>query len=191
MSDLDPFITEQDVVNYLGRGTASDPGLIIAVDAACEICRDIAEQPFTRGTSTVTMNGTGSDALVLKNFPVVSAGTVTVNGTAVTNYEVDTVNGMLFRGTVDPQASVDYDLVNYTPPVWPKGRQNVSVTYEHGYTTTDFPRSVKMVALEVASRLVVQGPVQEESQGDLRVKYSVAATDLTAGEKAILRKYRR
>jgi hypothetical protein len=48
-----------------------------------------------------------------------------------------------------------------------------------------------MVALEVASRLVVQGPVQEESQGDLRVKYSVAATDLTAGEKAILRKYRR
>jgi hypothetical protein len=53
---------------------------------------------------------------------VTAAGTVLVSGTAVTDYTLNG-NGILFRGSagLDPR------------PVWPSGRQNVAVTYDHGY----------------------------------------------------------
>jgi hypothetical protein len=47
-----------------------------------------------------------------------------------------------------------------------------------------------MVALSIASRLVVQGVASEESNGPVSVKYATPATDLTAGELRILQKYR-
>lgn len=176
----DPFISPQDIVDYLGRGGTADPGMIIACDAACDTVRTHTEQSFNLVTGgTVTLDGSGTDALLLPERPVSAAGTVTVNGTAVTDY-VLSANGMLFRGSVgcDPR------------PVWPSGRQNVVVTYDYGYADADLPRDVRMVALALASRLVLQGPAVEEQVGDVRVKYAGASTDLTSGEKAILRKYR-
>jgi hypothetical protein len=182
----DPFVSPQDIVEYLGRGTATDPGMIIAADAACDICRDISEQTFNLSTSTITLDGPGTDALLLPQLPVTAAGTVTVAGTAVTDYVLNG-NGILFRKVTD--SDVDYtDQVRTL--TWPAGRQNITVTYEHGYADADLPRSVRMVALSIASRLVVQGVAVEESLGDVRVKYAGAATDLTAGELRILQKYR-
>lgn len=175
----DPFISQQDLTDYLGRDVTADDGALVAVDAACEIVRDIAEQAFNRGTTTVVCDGTGTDALLLDNLPALNAGTVSVNGTTVTDYML-TDNGILLRGSIgcDPQ------------PTWPSGRQNVTVTYEHGYDPDDIPRSVRMVALSIAARLIVQGVATEESVGDVRVSYAGAATDLTNGEKLILSKYR-
>lgn len=182
----DPFISPTDLVDYLGRGTITDPGMIIAADAACDICRDVAEQTFNLTTSTVTLDGTGTDALLLPELPVTAAGTVTVAGSAVTDYVLNG-NGILFRKVTD-------DDVDYTDAVrtltWPQGRQNITVTYDHGYADADLPRSIRMVALAIASRLVVQGVASEESLGDVRVKYAAPSTDLTPGELRILRKYR-
>lgn len=178
---LDPFISAQDVVDYLGRGDITDPGIIAAVDAACDIVRTVAEQTFNQVVGgTTVLDGTGTDALLLTEQPVTAAGTVLVNGTQVTDYTLDQVRGMLFRGSagVDPR------------PVWPRGRQNVTVVHNHGYAPVDLPRDVRMVALSIASRLIVQGPASEEANGDVRVKYAAAATDLTNGEKLILGKYR-
>jgi hypothetical protein len=67
----------------------------------------------------------------------------------------------------------------------------VTITYQHGYAAVDLPRDVRMVALSVASRYVVQGVAKRESQGDLSIDYATAAGDLTANELRILRKYRR
>lgn len=175
----DPFISTQDLVDYLGRGTATDPGIVIATDAACDMCRTVAEQSFNAGTSTITLDGTGTDALLLPDLPVSVAGTVVVNGGTVTDYVLNG-NGILLRGTagVDPR------------PVWPAGRQNVRVTYDHGYQTVDLPRDVRMVALSIASRLVVQGPMLQETIGNVSARYAYAATDLSNGELRILSKYR-
>jgi len=175
----DPFISTSDLVSYLGRGSATDPGMIIAADAACDMVRTLAEQSFNQATSTVVLDGSGTDALLLPELPVSSAGTVVVNGGTVTDYVLNG-NGVLFRGTagVDPR------------PVWPTGRQNIRVTYDHGYAEADLPRDVRMVALSIASRLVVQGVALEENIGPVRVKYAAAASDLTNGEQRILRKYR-
>lgn len=177
----DPFITTVDLTDILGVTVTADPGALIAVDAACDTCRDIAERDFNRGTATITLDGSGTDALLIPNryLPVDTAGTVTVNGGTVTDYVLNG-HGALFRGSagVDPR------------PVWPSGRQNVSVTFTHGYETVDIPRSVRMVALSIATRLVVQGAAAEETVGDVRVKYAAAASDLTNGERRILQKYR-
>jgi hypothetical protein len=175
----DPFIDSTDLSDYLGRDVTSDPGALIVLDAACDICRAVAEQQFNRGTTTYTLDGTGTDAILLPQLPVNSAGTVTVGGTAVTEYTLNG-NGILFRGTAGVLPR----------PVWPEGRQNVVVTVDHGYDAADLPRDVRMVALSIAARLAVQGPAQEETVGQSRVKYSVAATDLTKGEALILGKYR-
>jgi hypothetical protein len=67
----------------------------------------------------------------------------------------------------------------------------VRVTYDHGYADADLPRDVRMVALSLASRLIVQGPALQERRGDDSVTYAVANTDLTNGERLILHKYRR
>jgi hypothetical protein len=175
----DPFISADDLTDYLGRDVTNDDGAIIALDAACDMVRTFAERQFNAATETYTGDGTGSDAFLLPNLPVTAAGTVTVNGTAETEYELNN-NGILFRGTAgcDPRLA------------WPAGRQNISVTYEHGYASSDLPRDVRMVALQAAARILVQGVAVEETVGQVRVKYAGAALDLTEGERRILRKYR-
>jgi hypothetical protein len=186
VSDL-PFITTTDVVNYLGRGGTADAGIIIATDSACDICRDVAEQTFNQGTTTIKLDGTGTDALVLPEAPVTSAGTVLVAGGTVTDYVLSD-NGILFR----KQTGTDVDYCNnYRALTWPVGRQNVQVTYVHGYADADMPRSVRMVALSIAARLVLQGAALQETVGETSVRYAVASTDLTANELRILRKYKR
>jgi hypothetical protein len=184
-----PFISRQDLTDYLGRNVTADDGALIAVDAACDTVRTVAEQTFNRTVGgTAVFDGTGTDALLLPELPVTAAGTVLVNGTAVTDYVLND-NGILFRrGSLAP-TSTYYDYT--VPMVWPNGRQNIEVTYDHGYADADLPRDVRMVALSLASRLVVQGVATEETLGDARVKYAGPATDLTAGEQMILRKYRR
>lgn len=168
----DPFIDTQDLTDYLGRSMVADPGAIIAVDAACDFCRSVSEQTFNKvSNETITLDGTGTDVLVLPQLPVTKVSTVTVGEDAAENWVLGS-NGTLLK----------------TSGVWTKGRRNVSVKYDHGYT--EVPTDVRMVALALASRLVLQGPALQETNGDVSVRYAVAATDLTSTEKLILTKYR-
>jgi hypothetical protein len=179
-----PFISPQDLVDHIGRGTATDPGFLIATDAACDIVRDIAEQTFNAVVAdTITMDGTGTDALLLPERPVTAAGTVTVHGTAVTDYVLNG-NGILFRrGTITSSWC-------WPGLTWPYGRQNITVTYNHGYADANIPRSVRVVALAIAGRIAVQGAALKESMGDVSMEYAAASTDLLPGELMILRKYK-
>lgn len=177
-----PFIDQQDLSDYLGRDVTNDAGALMAVDAACDICRDIAEQSFNLGTTTASFDGTGTDCIVLPERPVVSVGTVSVNGSAITDYVA--TDRLLLRGSVGECSWSGWR------PTWPRGRQNIEVSYVHGYGTADVPRSVRMVAVSIASRLIVQGPAQSETVGDVTMNYGMAASDLTQGELRVLNKYR-
>lgn len=176
-----PFITEQDLSDRLGRDVTGDPGATSAVDAACQICRTLSEQDFNAGTATVALDGSGTDALLLPHRPVGTVAQVTVNGAAVVDW-VASAQGVLFRGTAGERGD--------SAPVWPTGRQNVRVTYQHGYDTLDVPADVREVALNLAMRAVAQGVAGAETVGDVTVSYSVAADDLTDNELRILGKYR-
>lgn len=180
----DPFISQQDLSDYLGRDVTSDPGALMACDAACDMIRDLAEQDFNASTETVNLNGTGTDCLLLPQRPVLTAGTVLVNGGTVTDYIAPTPEGFLYRGTTSSSSCWG--------SVWPRGRQNIRVTYDFGYEvlpTNNVPRSIRMVALAIANRLVIQGAAQSETVADVTVNYGMAATDLTAGERNILYHY--
>lgn len=185
----DPFVSVQDLEDYTGREVTADPGALMAVTSACDICRRIAEQQFTAGTATVTLDGTGTDALLLPQRPVNTVGTVVVSGGTVTDFVVKD-NGILIR-KLPVTASIDYwSEVPYPTAVWPAGRQNVEVTYTHGHSDADIPTEVARVALELANRTVTQGAAMSETVGDVSVRYAAASTDLTKGEMAILTKFR-
>jgi hypothetical protein len=184
-----PFISQQDLSDYLGRDVTTDPASLECVDAACDIVRDISEQTFNRGTTTDVFDGSGTDALLLPELPVNSVGTVSYVDTAgsattlgTTDYTLND-NGVLFATNLSGTSTIG--------TCWVAGRQNVRVTYDHGYADADIPRSVRMVALTIAARLFVQGPNISEAIGDTNVRYGVNATDLTTGEQALLRQYRR
>lgn len=179
----DPFISRTDLSDMLGRDVTDDAGALAALDAACDLCRTFAERDFNQATSTEILDGTGTDALLLTQLPVSAAGTVLVDGTAVTDYTLND-NGILFRGSVSASGAV------YTASTWPAGRQNVRVTYDHGYAEVDLPRDVRMVALQVAMRIIVQGVAVEENIGAVSVKYAGPALDLSPTEKLVLHKYR-
>jgi hypothetical protein len=181
----DPFVTPQDLTDFLGKDLTADNGAVMALDAACDMIRDITEEDFNSATSTVSLDGTDTDCLLLPQRPVLAAGTVLVDGGTITDYVPPTSDGFLYRGTAVSSHGWS--------PKWPKGRQNVTVTYDHGYTVAgtvnNVPRSIRMVALMIASRLVVQGVAQSETVGDVTVNYGQAASELTESEKGILYGY--
>ncbi len=195
-----PFISRDDLSDHIGRDVSSDDGALAAVDAACDIVRTHTDQEFNLTTlGTATLDGTGTDALLLPQVPVsevrsvtiggtVNSGTIT-GGTAVTSWAVRE-DGVLLRtagaATGDPSWSGET-----LPLRWPKGRQNVSVIYSHGYGSATLPRDVRMVALQIAARLLVQGAAVYESVGAVSVRYAGPPLDLSPGEKAILSRHRR
>lgn len=179
------LITEQDLSDYLGRDVSADDGAALAVAAANQAVQTLTEQAFTAGTATVSLDGTGSDILYLPERPVNTVGTVTVNGEEETDFTYTTAGALIRTSEDDPTFST---FTEQPSAYWPQGRQNIEVTYTHGGTVPD---DVRMVAVMIAYRLVTQGGAIQEQVGDVSKRYAAAAGDLTAGEQAILRKYRR
>ena len=191
-SSLTPFISRQDLTDYLGRDVTADDGALACVDAACDIVRTATEQNINRGTTTGTFDGTGTDTLLLPEMPVSSVGTVEVFELEGTTNTWDTL------GTADYTLNgngglhaVDRAGTATMGHRWPAGRQNVRVNYVHGYLDAEIPRDIRMIALTVASRLLVQGPTLFESLGDLNVRYAAESTALMPTERFLLRKHRR
>lgn len=184
-----PFISRQDLTDHLGRNVLADDGALIAVDQACDTVRTMTEQTINRGTTTEVFDGTGTDAILLRELPVNGVSAVQVfNGSQVwtTAGTADyTVNGdgMLLATDTAGTSTVG--------TAWPRGRQNVRVTYDHGWASDDIPRDLRGVALAVAARIHLQGAAIEEASGDQRIKYGLNSTDFSDGERAILRKWRR
>lgn len=167
----------------------------MAIDAACDAVRTITEQDFNAQTGTAVLDGTGTDALILRKLPVTSIQSVTIGGTVtsgtlaggtqVTNWMLRG-DGVLLRTAGAAVASGAETL----PLRWPVGRQNVSVVYSSGYGTAVLPRDVRRIALDYAAREVVQGDAVSEQVGDVNIRYGGPASDFTDGELRILRKYR-
>lgn len=182
------LVTTQELSDYIGRDVSSDDGAAFAVESASQIVQTLTEQDFTEATNTVSLDGTGTDTLLLPQRPVSTVGTVTVNGEEETDFTY-TPEGRLIRTSEDEPTYSTWSQGYQSSAYWPQGRQNVEVTYTHGAGTA--PADVRMVALMIAYRLVTQGGALQEAVGDVTKRYAVASTDLTSGEQAILRKYRR
>lgn len=173
---MDPFITVADLGARLKRDLTADASAAECVAAACDICRTVSEQDFSLVEDDVlTLDGTGTDVLLLPQLPVTEVSSVEVDDEAVTDFTV-----------------TDSGLLVHTESVWTKGRQNVVVTYSHGYATNeDVPSDVRIVALAVAARLMKSDDILWEGNEVAGTRLGVLPTDLSQGELRILHKHRR
>jgi hypothetical protein len=186
VADTDPFISTTDLTDWIGRDVTQDNGAVMAVDAACEMVRRFADQTFNANTSTATLDGTGTDCLLLPELPVSAAGTVIENGGTLI---LDTDYVLANDGKLIRTGSGSYSIVA-SAVAWTAGRQNIQVTYDHGWAAADVPRDVRYVALALAQRMIIQGPAMTESVGGQSIGFAGPAADLTTGEKMIIEKYR-
>ncbi len=190
-----PLISVSELSDYAGISYAGDNGGSMAVDMASEVVRQAAEQDFTAGTSTITLDGSGTDAILLPQLPVGTITLITIRGGTVDpSFYTLRDDGVVLRtfgtaiGGNQPLFSDDWQYVNGVTEVrWPRGRQNIAVTYTHGGSV---PEDVRMVCLAAAHRFVTQGAAISEGVGDASVRYAVNSTDLTRGEQNILRKHK-
>ena len=183
------IIDVTDLSDYIGHDVSADDGAVICVDSACSMVQTLTEQDFEAATETVALDGSGTDTVLLPQAPVSAAGTVVVNGGTLnaTDYGVRE-DGRLIR-TGGTAIWSTWGQVSAPSAYWPQGRANITVTYTHGYAGT-VPSDVRAVALMIASRMFTQGGATSETVGQVTKRYAVASTDLTSGEKAILRRHR-
>lgn len=180
----EPFVSVEELGEYLGQNLTDSAKAQIAVESACDIVRSLTEQVLNEILSdSIKLDGTDTDALLLPQQPVTSIIEVSDGATVLVaddDYKLDD-NGVLLKPW---------------PGVWTKGRQNISVTYNHGYPQSVFPDDLRAVALDIAARIFQQagsgGNILTETIGLYSVRYDAAGGNniVTLNHDRILAKYR-
>lgn len=171
---MDPFISATDLNNYLGLVVDADKAAI-AVDAACDTLRKTADQSLDYVSGdVVVLDSDGGHTLLLPELPVYTVTSVVGPGSVAlvegVNYVVDLENGALQTKEWSSR--------------WMKGRKIYTVTYSHGYVDNaaapglpanaiEWPAALRIIALQLASRIYDQGLVSSESVGGYSSTYSV------------------
>lgn len=175
-----PIVSRTDLSNYLYDGNVNlddNDMALAAVDAASDACRTTTGQVINYVSDDVIVrDGTGTDVLVLPQRPVDSVDSIL----DYDGNEIDSTDWVL----------TDIGTLVRPGGVWTKGRQNFTITYSHGWEDADIPRDLRMVALSMAGRIFMQGPLVFESIGKRQVRYAGPAMDFSKTELAILRKYK-
>ena len=161
--------TAEDLATRLG--VALTPEETTRADAllarASGLVQDAAKQEIELVEDDVlTMRGTNEERLLLPQRPVVSVASVTLDGVEVGGWYVD--------GNVLVRDGCDQDGV--TLNWWGRGfgspRQELVVTYSHGFAADAIPATVQAVVLEAVVRVWVNpGAVVGESHGSEQVQF--------------------
>lgn len=183
-----PFISNTDLENYLGLTTDVDKAAI-AADSACDIIRKTLDQALDFvADDEVLLDSEGLDYLLLPELPVYSVSSLTGPGGS------ELVQGTAF---VLDRESGSLRTKNLTSRFL-KGRQIYTAVYTHGYVSDadapglpadaiEWPSSLRMVALQLASRIYDQGIVSSESVGGVSMSYAAAESMvLTDRERSLL-----
>lgn len=129
--------------------------LISAVSASVQswLGRTIASATYTE-----TRNGNNSDRMPLMNFPVLSVTSLVINGQTIpqrpplgSGYTA-TITGMLPLGWVNDQYMIYVDSGQPGCAGFPKGIQNVVITYSAGYAST--PLDVEQAVIDIIGDLM-------------------------------------
>ena len=135
-----------------------DPSLLDALQRATGRFQEAVGHLVVLTTDdTVELDGEGGQTLILPAFPVANLA-VSINGTPVTDYQVDKRRGILRR-----------------PAGWPDGLGNIQVTYDHGFAI--IPEAIADAVLEAAQVTLTANPaIQTRAVGISSVTFGTAAT---------------
>lgn len=117
----------------LSSSTASDTELQVFVDVACELVQAYADRTWDVGSATQTFDG-GGDTFLLASSPITAITSVTVDGTATTNYTASLTAGVVWTTVCTREA-----------------RQNVVIVYAVGAATP--PKAAAQAARETLRHL--------------------------------------
>jgi hypothetical protein len=141
------------------------------IEAASDSIEQACERTFARATYTDTFDGDNQPRLWLRNRPVVSVTSVTVNNAAMNaaDYTVDTRLGCVWYG-----AQGWAGAGRQRRPGWQTGVQNIVVTYTAGYSAIPAPiKRAAIVQCKYLSDSSRASSVYEfESLGDYQYKRS-------------------
>ncbi len=170
------FATTDDLANVLGREVdPEDATALAALDAATEIVRAYTGQYIEQvEDDELTLDGSGTNNLLLPQVPVTAVASVEVDGEALaaTDYEWS-ANGYLRRIGAN----------------WPVNLRSIVATYTHGYATV--PAVIVAVTATLAARLY-EAPtaVKQETIGAYSVTYTGTGMGLQTNETLLLDQFR-
>ena len=172
----DPLADPAELAVWLGV-PETDQKLITALNAASRRFRGAVRHPvsFVAGDS-LTLDGTGTESLLLPAAPVVAVDSVSLDGEALTldtDYSWSS-DGFLRR------------LAGY----WPDRLRCIEVVYSHGWNPV--PDDIQEVVIDQAQAIyAVQPGVQQKTVGSQSVTFGVqAAAGVTSQWAAMVDKYR-
>jgi len=192
---LPPFISTDDLAALIGAPVdGSDLITDIALDSACTSVRSYLQQEVNyRADATEELDGRGLVTLRLRERPIRSVASVTVDGVALET------TGWNLRGNL---------LRRIDGGVFTLGIANVVVVYSHGWDVSDpitlpVPADIRMVALIAARRVYsavgatdAAGTQQSETMGSYSytsgstAQVASTAAQLLDPEKEVLHWYR-
>jgi hypothetical protein len=124
---MSPLCEVADVKAWAGVTGAADDGLLLAlVEGMSAAVESMLNRTFAVATYTETRNGTGKPTMMVRNDPIVSVASVTVDGIAIAPRTGPTAgSGHVF----------DTDTIYLAGTCFTRGVQNVVLSYEGGYAT--------------------------------------------------------
>lgn len=155
-------------MNVFLDATLDDSGgrVTAACDAACQVIRDYLHQTINLvRDDIVTLHGRGREMVILPQLPVVDV-------TSVFEDEDELIEDDDY---VWDDAGIVYRRASVLSLAWSFGRNNVVITYDHGWAITDddvvepnsgdepvvelVPSDIRMVAKALAARMLRAGNV--------------------------------
>ncbi|MFM9703595.1 hypothetical protein [Streptomyces galilaeus] len=193
MTVLPSLVTVADLAARLGRTLTPTQELQAQalLDDASSVVRAYVRLDITRATTTDTFTMRRADPLLhrcggvvtLPQRPVVDIASVSVNGTAMTDWWQDD-NEILVRAW-----AWDQPPAAHRPP-------QVTVTYTHGWDPV--PGDIQAIVMQAANRVLVNpSGIRSETVGGESVTYLIPAVGeylgalLSNTEKKVLDRYRR
>lgn len=177
--------TSDELVAYLRivAGTEDSTLLQLALDGAeRRVLEYTGQDALTTTTETdAYLDGTGVAGLQLPAYPVSDVAAVSVYSD-----RTDTDPEVLVENTDYVWNGATGIVHRIDGGVFTRGRQNVKVTYTYGESSA--PADVKVVVLQVASRIYDVGMTTQGSIGGVQETYVQGAGNLTRDEKDTLRR---
>ncbi|MHB1001276.1 MAG: hypothetical protein ACYC27_18690 [Armatimonadota bacterium] len=131
---VEPYaLTDLATVKVYTGTTYSDAEIQLAINTVSREIENYCNRMFNPADYSIKLNGSGRQALVLPQFPVLSVTSIVMDEVAVAaaDYEIDSGAGILYH---------DYR--------WTKGARNITIVYRAGYTT--IPPDISMIATKMA-----------------------------------------
>ncbi|QCT03295.1 hypothetical protein E6C60_2583 [Paenibacillus algicola] len=158
---------------------SQDLTILSALAAASAAIERECNRSFEHKLYRQTLDGSGTQFLRLRNYPVESVSLLKVDGKEedADSFTIEPENGMLFRRSG-----------------WPQGARLVEVEYLAGYTLPSdetgaepatLPENIQLACIMLAQILLRSPGVKSERVGDISVTYDEAG--LPAVVKSLLR----